>query len=141
MCSIRTAVTGGSRGNSDMVEVTWKCPVKAHRLYVKIEIAGIYVNALIDTGSDVTIIKEGLAQLFYLKPVKDNICIETTERVYGSKYIGDIRLSKDIILKDYPIFGINMREDALLGLDVLRQFHMFLRPEGEHLVLTLSKPD
>lgn len=139
--SAKTADTNGSQVKDSMVEVTWKCPIGAARFYVKIEIAGIYVNALIDTDSDVTIIKEGLAQLFYLEPVKDNICIETTERVYGSKYIGDIRLSKDIILKDYPIFGINMREDALLGLDVLRQFHMFLRPEGEHLVLTLSKPD
>lgn len=124
-----------------MAEVTWTYPAEGNKFYAKIEIAGVFVSALIDTGSNVTIINEGLAQLFHLKPVKEKILIETTESVYGSKYIGDIKLSKDMILKDYPIFGMNMQEDALLGLDVLRQYHMFLRQEGKLLVLTLRNPN
>ena len=48
-----------------MAEVTWTYPAEGNKFYAKIEIAGVFVSALIDTGSNVTIINEGLAQLFH----------------------------------------------------------------------------
>jgi len=121
-----------------MPKVTWKFSNDTKAMFVEITMNDVIVNALIDTGATSSIINSNLATMFHWTPICEDAIIYTTESVPAKKYICDIKLSKDIIIRNHEIFGIEMKEHGVIGMDILTMFNVSILHKDDQLVLSLD---
>lgn len=96
----------------------------------------ITLSALVDTGSDVTAIPSPIATQLDLYPT-GKIYLEDVKREMMAIHLYATRLTiADVIFDDFEVITTEL-EHALIGRDLLNQFHVELDGRAQQLTLRL----
>ena len=146
MCSIRTAVTSGSRVGDGGMKSTWEYSRNVGVLTVPVLLNGVKpINdnfmALIDTGATVSSIHPDLVRSLQLKEAGESKHVFTTEHIESPVYYCDIRFNDKIELKRQKFVAISKNWHVIIGMDILRHCNLSITNSPQQTILELEFPN
>ena len=117
--------SGGVTNVNEIREVTWKEKQTPCSLVIDIKVGGVGCEAVIDSGSQVTVVSRRLWDAVGKGAVIDTVKLKgATQDTMMADIVGNVEIEAGGVQRGTKIFVADITDDCIFGLDCMKLFKM-----------------